>query len=74
MATTPPPPPEAPRRLLRSRRNKMVAGVCGGLAEYFGWDPTIVRVLFVLSLFLPGPQILAYVLAWVIIPKEPEGS
>lgn len=70
---TPPPPPETSRRLFRSRRNKMVAGVCGGVAEYFGWDPTIVRVLFVLSLFLPGPQVLAYLLAWIIIPKEPDG-
>lgn len=63
------PPP--PRRLYRSRSDRMVGGVCGGLARYFGVDPTLVRVLAVVSLVLPGPQILAYLLAWIIVPEEP---
>lgn len=58
-------------RLYRSRRQRMIGGVCGGLAERFGWDPTLVRIAFVLSLFLPGPQVLAYIVAWIIIPEDP---
>ena len=59
------------RRLYRSRSNRMLAGVCGGLANYFNIDPTIVRVLFVL-LALPGgvPGTLVYLLLWVLIPEE----
>lgn len=75
MDTTPPPEPTpqpAPKRLYRSRRNRMLAGVCGGVAEYFNWDPTLVRVLFVVSILLPGPQILAYIVAWIIVPEAPE--
>lgn len=60
-----------PRRLYRSRSNRMIAGVCGGIAEYFGWDPTVVRVVTVLTILLPGPQFLAYIIAWVLIPEQP---
>lgn len=51
----------------------MLAGVCGGIAEYFGWDPTLVRLAFVALLFLPipGPQALLYLVAWIVIPYEP---
>ena len=59
--------------LQRSRRNKVVAGVCGGIADWLGWDPTIVRVLYVIvsvaSAAFPG--ILVYLLLWVIMPKAP---
>jgi phage shock protein PspC (stress-responsive transcriptional regulator) len=48
----------------------MIAGVCAGLASRFGVSPTLVRILFVLSLLLPGPQILLYVALWLIIPSE----
>jgi phage shock protein C len=48
----------------------MIAGVCAGLADRFGVSRTLVRVLFVVSLLLPGPQILAYVLFWILIPSE----
>ena len=64
-------PAPSPRRLYRSRDERMIAGVCGGLASYLGVDPTVVRLLTVASLLLPGPQILAYLLAWVLIPEEP---
>jgi phage shock protein PspC (stress-responsive transcriptional regulator) len=60
-------------RLQRSRRNKMIAGVCGGIAEWLGWDPTIVRILYVVvsaaSVAFPG--ILAYLVLWIIMPKAP---
>jgi phage shock protein C len=49
----------------------MLGGVCGGLGSYLGVDPTLVRIVTVLSLFLPGPQILAYLVAWIIVPEEP---
>ena len=58
------------RRLYRSRKEKIIAGVCGGLAEYFDIDPVIVRLLMVL-LFIYGVGIIIYVLAWIMIPMEP---
>lgn len=57
------------RRLTRSRRSKVVAGVCGGLAERFGLSPNLVRLLFVLSCILPGPQFVVYLLLWIAVPK-----
>lgn len=61
----------APRRLYRSRTNRRIAGVCGGIAEYFSLDPTIVRLLAVVSILLPGPQVLFYIVAWLVIPEAP---
>lgn len=59
--------------LLRSRKHKMIAGVCGGIAEWLGWDPTVVRVLYVVvsivSVAFPG--ILCYLVLWIVMPKEP---
>ena len=64
------------KRLYRSTDDKMIAGVCGGIAEYFGWDPTLVRVGYVLlsmgSVFFPG--VIAYLVMMVIIPEKPVGS
>ncbi len=64
----------APVPLRRSRRHKMIAGVCGGIAEWLGWDPTLVRVLYVVisivSVAFPG--ILVYLLLWIIMPKAPK--
>lgn len=51
--------------------NKMIAGVCGGIAEYMNLDPTIVRLLWVISVLGLGFGVLAYVLAWVIVPERP---
>jgi len=56
--------------LVRTRRGKVVAGVCAGLARRFGVSTTLVRAGFVASLLLPGPQILLYVALWIILPKE----
>ena len=56
--------------LYRPRDNRVIAGVCSGIARRFGIDPSIVRILFVASLLLPGPQILIYLAAWVLMPQE----
>ncbi|MBY6537193.1 PspC domain-containing protein [Rhodococcus sp. BP-349] len=57
------------RRLTRSRQSKLIAGVCGGLAERFGLSAGLVRLLFVLSCILPGPQFVVYLVLWIAIPK-----
>lgn len=63
-----------PKRLMRSRKDRMIAGVCGGLANYMSVDPTIVRLVFALATFFTVvfPGILIYLVMWIIIPKEPE--
>lgn len=58
------------RGLVRPRRGKLVAGVAAGLAQRYGVSPTFVRVLFLASMLLPGPQIIAYLALWIIMPKE----
>ncbi len=62
---------EGPKRLYRSKNEKMIAGVCGGLASYFHLDPTIVRLVFILLLFAPPAGILIYLIIWLITPLEP---
>ncbi|NBC20972.1 MAG: envelope stress response membrane protein PspC [Alphaproteobacteria bacterium] len=61
-----------PTRFKRSRTDRVIAGVCGGLAERFGWEPVLVRLLAVLAFFfVAGPLVLlAYVIAWMITPKR----
>jgi phage shock protein PspC (stress-responsive transcriptional regulator) len=63
--------PDPVRRLRRSRSDRMLAGICGGLGDYFGVDPVAFRILFVL-LALPGglPGLLPYILMWIVIPEE----
>jgi phage shock protein C len=60
------------KRLRRSRDDRIIAGVCGGVAEWLGWDPTLVRVLYVLlSISSAGfPGILVYLVLWLIVPEE----
>ena len=58
------------RRLYRSRRNRVVAGVAGGLGEYFDIDPVFVRVIFVLATLAGGWGVLAYVILWIVVPKD----
>ena len=60
------------KRLNRSRSDRMIAGVCGGLGTYFGIDPTLVRVLFVIFGLTFGSGLLIYLILWLIIPNEPE--
>jgi phage shock protein C len=61
-------------RLYRSRRHRMIAGVCGGLAERYDWDPSVVRLVFVLLSFLPIPthMVLVYIIMWIVVPQAPE--
>ncbi|WP_328610319.1 PspC domain-containing protein [Amycolatopsis sp. NBC_00345] len=68
------PPPAVPARpkLTRSRDHFVFGGVCGGLAEFYGWTPYVVRLAFVLSCIIPGPQFLLYILLWFIIPNAPK--
>jgi phage shock protein C len=58
--------------MYRSRQHKVIAGVCGGIAERFDMPPSFVRALFLLSCLLPGPQFVAYLIMWVFLPKAPE--
>lgn len=55
--------------LQRPATGRVIAGVCAGIAHRFGWKPTTVRILFLLSCLLPGPQVLAYVALWILIPS-----
>ncbi len=58
-------------KLYRSRDKRMVAGICGGIGEYFNVDPTIIRLILVALCFMGFAGIIAYIIAWVIIPEEP---
>ena len=63
------------KRLIRTRKGRLLAGVCAGIGEYTGIDPTVVRVIFVaLALVTAGVFALVYLAAWVIIPEEGEGA
>ena len=62
---------EPAKKLYRSRSNRYIAGVCAGVAEYFDVDPTMVRLLTLLSVLIPGPQFIVYIIAWIVIPEEP---
>ncbi len=60
------------KKLYRSRRNRMLGGVCGGIGEYLNLDPTVIRLLWVLFSFMGGSGLLAYLICLVIIPENPE--
>lgn len=60
----------ASRGLTRDTRHKVIAGVCAGLARRFGLSRTGLRVAFVVSCVLPGPQFLAYIVLWVVMPRD----
>ena len=62
---------QPPKRLYRSKKEKIIAGVCGGIAEYFDIDPVIVRLIWIVICLMLGFGILAYIIAWIIIPKKP---
>jgi len=62
---------DAPRKLYRSRTNRKVAGVCGGLATIFNTDATLIRVLFVVLSVLGGSGPLIYLAMWILVPEEP---
>ena len=60
------------KKLYKSNKNKMLDGVCGGIAEYFNIDPTLVRLVWVVFCALGGSGVLAYIVAALIIPRDPE--
>jgi phage shock protein C len=59
------------RRLYRSRDDRVLAGVCGGLGEYFTIDPVIIRIVWIVLTFAGGAGLLLYLLAWLLIPRQP---
>jgi phage shock protein PspC (stress-responsive transcriptional regulator) len=60
----------ANRRLVRPRQGRWIAGVCAAIADRFGWSRGTVRALFVVSILLPGPQVVVYLVLWILIPGE----
>lgn len=63
---------EEVKKLHRSRTDRMIAGICGGLGEMFSIDPTLIRLIFALvALFTVGTAVIVYVLGWIIIPEAP---
>ena len=63
---------EKKKKLFRSRSNKWLVGVCGGIGEYFDTDPTVIRVLFVLAGFIMGGGLWIYLILWIIMPLNPD--
>jgi len=61
------------KKLYRSKNNKIIAGICGGIGKYFDIDANLVRVIIAFICLTP-PGILAYIIAWIIIPEEPDSS
>lgn len=61
----------APRRLYRSRTDRSIAGICGGVAAYFGIDPTLLRLVTLLLILFGGISIWVYIILWIIVPEEP---
>ena len=61
-----------PKRLFRSRNDKMIVGICGGLGKYLDIDPIVIRIILIILLFTVGSGILIYLIAWILIPLEPE--
>jgi phage shock protein C len=59
------------KRLYRSRNDRKLAGVCGGIAEYYGWGPTLVRVAWIVLTLLGGSGILIYLILWLVMPELP---
>lgn len=59
------------KRLYRSRTERMIAGICGGLGEYLDIDPTWIRLIFILFFVLGGSTLLLYIILWIIVPLAP---
>jgi len=64
--------PWSDKKLHRSRHDRKIAGVCGGFGEYFEIDPTLVRLLWLITVFFAGWGLLGYLIAWIVMPDEPE--
>lgn len=62
------------KRLYRSQENRIIAGVCGGLGEYFDIDPVLIRIINVILIFPGGIGLIAYIVAWIAMPLRPDGD
>jgi len=60
------------KRLYRSKKDRIIAGVCGGIGEYFKVDPTLIRLLWVVLILAQGIGVLSYIIFWLIVPENPE--
>jgi phage shock protein C len=60
------------KKLYRSKKNRKIAGICGGIAEYFDIDPTIIRLIALILVLSAGGGIIVYLIGWIIVPEEPE--
>lgn len=58
------------KRLFRSKANRKLGGVCGGIAEYFALDPTLIRVLWAVAILFGGAGLIAYIICWIMIPEK----
>ena len=58
------------KKLYRSKKNRIIGGVCGGMGDYFDIDPTIIRIIWALAVFGFGAGLLVYLVAWIIIPEK----
>ena len=63
-----------PKKLYRSKSNKMIAGVCGGVAEYFNIDPTVVRVIWAIASIFAFAGVIAYIVCALIVPEKPDNT
>jgi phage shock protein C len=63
-----------PKRLYRSRTDRKIAGICGGMGQYFGVDPVIFRIIWLLLLLGMGAGLVVYLVLWLIVPLEPQAS
>jgi phage shock protein C len=61
------------KKLMRSSTDKKIAGVCAGLADYFDLDPTVIRLVWLLTIFFAGTGVLAYIILWIVLPLAPAG-
>ena len=62
------------KKLYRSREDRWVAGVCGGLAKYLDVDPVVIRLIALILVLCAGGGLLVYIIAWIVIPEEPDST
>ncbi len=60
------------KRLYKSKKNRVIGGVCGGVGEYFNVDPVVIRILWLIALFALGTGFLVYIICLIVIPEEPD--
>jgi phage shock protein C len=62
------------KKLYRSKKNRKIAGVCGGIAEYFDIDPIIIRLITLILVLSAGCGLIAYIIAWIVVPEDPDDA